>query len=131
MFLFKNQLDLPPSFENRLFEIGVWTDNQQNQSYFYCSSIRIPKINHVLLSPTDSAIFRISVESTEKWEFIGRVDFLFKSATTSPDGNYFWSIEPVHHGRHASTLIFREIEIRTLKYEVFKVDGNCFGCILI
>lgn len=124
MFLLTRDFDVAPLFADIRYGLGVWTDIQQNESYYYCSSIEGCGIPGVVLPIKQSAVFRFNTNYLKKWEFVGRVDFFFKNATISLCGNYFWSVNIIHHYNPRSvSIILRKIEIRTLKYEVFQVQG--------
>lgn len=113
------QLGFPPSFDG--CGIGLWTDRQQNRTYFYSTSV--PS------SSGHSDIFRIRIDDSASadCEFVGTVDFHCYCITTSVCENFFWSINarpPLFVTTDRRQLILRKVNFRTLKYEVFQMPGR-------
>lgn len=123
MIALTRDLGNPLTFQGYQHGIGVWTDRKQNQSYFYCS------YDEWNPSPLHSVVFRVKIneQSVGKWEFVGKLDFNSKYATTSPCGKYFWSLEfsTSNFNRQVARelLTFRQIDPKTLEYESFQMTG--------
>lgn len=123
MLVLTKPLGIPPSFEELNHGIGLWTDRQQKQSYFYCASTRGTR------PATNSVIFRLNINDNVlcDWEFVGKVDFLCENNTISPCGEYFWSMEDCRDYMTQAgqeKMLLRQIDPRTLKYEVFQLPGR-------
>lgn len=130
MLVLTQPFDIPPSFETNQYGIGLWTNIQQGQSYFYCAST-LDDYHH----PRSSAIFRININEqlSSGWEFVGKVDFPCRNNTISSCGRHFWSVDISPYPRIGlpyqlvpRQLILRKVDPKTLEYEVFQVSGRVF-----
>lgn len=127
MFALTRDLGNSLAYEAYQYEIGMWTDQEQNQLYFYCScdKWRIQRKHSIILR------IKISKTFVGNWEFVGELNFDGKYTLMSPCGRYFSSLEIVPEFTDLNIcyqqLIFRQINVKTLKYETFKISGWILG----
>lgn len=116
MFASTKIIDPVLSNGNYHYGLGYWTDEQEDQIYFYVSIPTFPRHGKHY-----STIFRLDInQHLSTWELVGKVDFVCRSATLTQCGTCFWSVVIDHNERING---FWRVNLKTLHCEEFEAIG--------